>query len=364
VKKVKINRKIIIGILGSALMLSISIFVTAETGKSPVIESTGIPINCNLIIRTYSTVHEPSDLPWNRYGVVLNPGKPNEFDDKGVESPLIVKLPDNTYVMFYRGQSRIDEIGRVMRAVSKDGKDWTKTGVVMVPTELYEGDRIDPMAVIFEEGIYKMWYGGQNYGGCACYATSSDGINWTKYISNPVLRKTSGAWDNGGAGGQLSIIKVGSIYNMYYKGFGDKALGWTYYGLAESKDGMTWSKKGKSIVPQPELGETTFFKNLFAFYAANEFFLMHTMDENLNLYLKQSNDGKTWNNNGLIYRRGLTDGNFDAKWATSPCVILDGNVLKMWYEGGDYNGRVRTLYAEINWDTFFNTSTATRIVVP
>ncbi len=49
--------------------------------------------------------------------------------------------------------------------------------------------------VISEGALYKMWYtcGGLNYPADTllrsrqCYATSPDGINWTKYPGNPVL---------------------------------------------------------------------------------------------------------------------------------------------------------------------------------
>jgi len=287
---------------------------------------------------------------WKRSGIVLNLGWRGDFDDKNIESPLVVQQAAGNYVMFYRGQSYADKLGRVMRAVSSDGVNWKKTGVVMTPSTAYEGDKIDPMAVMNEDGVFKMWYGGTAYGGCANYATSEDGVNWTRYEGNPVLRKTSGSWDNEGAGGQHTVIKDGDKYLMYYKGFGKSAPGWTYYGLAESNDGINWLKKGKAVIPDTSLGETTFFKNLYAFKVGGTYAILHTMADYLSLYLVTSNDGKTWAHNGVAFQKGLTSGGLDVKWATSPCVIVDGNVIRMWYEGGDGNGRVRTLYAETSVD--------------
>ncbi len=150
----------------------------------------------------YVSLKDPNPVPWMLHGVVLDLGNHGNADDKSIESPLIVKISESAYVMWYRGQTYADKIGRVMGATSIDGINWTKTGVAMTPTEPYEEDKIDPMAVIYENGGYKMWYGAPAYGGCACYATSPDGINWTRARENPVLRKTSGAWDNEGAGGQ------------------------------------------------------------------------------------------------------------------------------------------------------------------
>jgi hypothetical protein len=336
----------------------------SETHQKPTSSNDDIGGPGQGIFTEYYSVESPQNIPWKRYGVVLDVGKPGEYDSQNVESPLIMKLKDGSYVMFYRGQTFKDKIGRIMRATSIDGINWNKTGVVMEPQYPYEGDKVDPMAVILENGVYKMWYGSSAYGGCTCYATSSDGIQWTKYQGNPVLRKTSGYWDNEGAGGQLTILKVGNIYRMYYKGYGSAKSGWTFYGLAESNDGTTWMKKEKVISPQPELSETTTFKNLYAFQASDSCYLMHTMANYLDLFLLQSDDCRTsWSKKGVIFRHGLTPGGWDIKWATSPCLIIDGAILKMWYEGGDPNGRVRTLYAEVNADLFFKVARNTSIVV-
>lgn len=322
----------------------------------PSYTSLGSPlISAQGSITAYSHVEEPPELPWTRYGIVVNLGKGGAYDDTSVESPIVIRQDDGTYVMWYRGQTSGDKTGRIMRAISSDGIRWTKTGVVMEPTEHYEGNKVDPMTVIYEDGVYKMWYGAGAYGGCASYATSSDGINWTKYSGNPVLKKTSGSWDNAGAGGQHSVIRVGNTYKMYYKGYGSEHPGWTFYGLAESSDGINWIKKGKVISPQPELGETTHFNNLFAFRAGDYYYLMHTMLDYHHLFLLSSDDGESWRKHGAIFRRGLTLGKWDIKWATSPWLILDDGVIKMWYEGGDSKGRVRTLYAEIEAVYFFKT---------
>jgi sucrose-6-phosphate hydrolase SacC (GH32 family) len=278
---------------------------------------------------------------------VLDLGNPGDYDDKSVESPTVVKLGDNSYVMWYRGQSWADKTGRVMRAVSKDGLAWTKMGMVMTPSADYEGDKIDPMTVMYEEGTYKMWYGAEAYGGCACYATSTDGITWNRYEGNPVLRKTSGAWDNEGAGGQHSVIKIGGKYEMYYKGYGSQAPGWTFYGRAESSDGIHWAKKGKILSPDPAIGDTTTFRNLCAFQVDNNYCIMFTMVEYLNLFLASSKDGNKWVKNGLVFAHGSAANSYDEKWSTSPSISVEGNTIRMWYEGGDPNGRVRTLYAEI-----------------
>jgi predicted GH43/DUF377 family glycosyl hydrolase len=302
--------------------------------------------------QAYTDVRAPAPLPWMLGGMVLDLGNPGDFDDKSVESPTVVKLADNSYEMWYRGQTYADKFGRIMRAVSRDGLEWTRTGVVMVPSEQDEGDKIDPMTVIYDNGVYKMWYGADIYGGCACYATSPDGIKWTRYRDNPVLRKTSGSWDNEGAGGQHTVLKDGAKYYMFYKGYGGQEPGWTFYGMAESNDGIHWAKKGKILSPDPAVGDTIIYRNLRAFKLDNNYCIMFTMVEYLNLFLSSSNNGTTWVKNGQVFAHGNQTSRYDEKWATSPSVLVDGDTIKMWYEGGDPNGRVRTMYAAIKKDQF------------
>jgi predicted GH43/DUF377 family glycosyl hydrolase len=336
--------------------LCLSLVVVSATGWNFPVAAMNKPQDSASKINLPGTVEAANsasarDSDWKRLGVVLDLGSRGSYDDKSIESPLILKLGEGSYVMFYRGQTYADKVGRIMRATSSDGITWTKTGVVMTPSESYEGNKIDPMAVMFDQDVYKMWYGSDTSGGCACYATSPDGINWTRSQDNPVLRKTHGSWDNEGAGGQNTVIKSGDMYYMYYKGYGKAAPGWTFYGLAASSDGVNWSKQGKVISPDPSMGETTFFKNLYAFKVGGYYCILHTMADYLSLFLCTSQDGKTWTKDGLLFSHGLAPGGYDIKWATSPCLIVDGNTVRMWYEGGDSSGRVRTLYAEIDKST-------------
>jgi hypothetical protein len=139
---------------------------------------------------------------------------------------------------------------------------------------------------------------------------------------------------------------------MYYKGYGKQYPGWTFYGMAESSDGITWLKKGKILGPDPDLGDTIIFRNLTAFKTDNSYCIMFTMVDYLDLFLASSNDGRNWVKNGLVFAHGCTPNGYDEKWSTSPSIIVEGNAIRMWYEGGDINGRVRTLYAAINKNQF------------
>src|SRR5260370_39560301 len=97
----------------------------------------------------------------------------------------------------------------------------------MVSSQAWENSEISPDSVLYENGVFKMWYhgGAQWIGGVYTarerigYATSPDGITWTKYSSNPILSLgASGTWDSGNVTGgprfNLSSMGLGSCYPM------------------------------------------------------------------------------------------------------------------------------------------------------
>jgi hypothetical protein len=73
-------------------------------------------------------------------------------------------------------------------------------------------------------------------------ATSVDGINWIKDLASPVIPKGSpGEWDHMGTWDPFVIYEDG-IYKMWYGGGISRTCDWGY---AESKDGISFEKKGQ-----------------------------------------------------------------------------------------------------------------------
>lgn len=74
------------------------------------------------------------------------------------------------------------------------------------------------------------------------HAISVDGINWIKDNANPVIHKgEKGSWDHMGAWDPFVIYEDG-IYKMWYGGGISQTCDWGY---AESKDGVNFTKKGQ-----------------------------------------------------------------------------------------------------------------------
>jgi hypothetical protein len=86
--------------------------------------------------------------------------------------------------------------------------------------------------VLYDGGIYKMWYGGHSAAGQDAskigYATSPDGLTWTKHPGNPVVSRATQDQD-------VCVVKVGETFYMYVE-VGDFTVD-----LLTSADGVTWT---------------------------------------------------------------------------------------------------------------------------
>ena len=82
----------------------------------------------------------------------------------------------------------------------------------------WENRSIFPEAVLQDSSLFHMWYLGLNssFIGRTGYATSPDGVNWTKYENNPVLNVgSSGAWDDVTVA-VGAVLFDGTTYEMWY----------------------------------------------------------------------------------------------------------------------------------------------------
>lgn len=166
----------------------------------------------------------------------------------------------SSFKMWYAGEDNgsysYENIGL---AVSLDGYTWTRqqSNPVLKRGGLGQWDQgsVTLPFVIYDESEYKMWYAGEQYSGGYCcsqisvgYATSTDGITWTKVGGGPVLKAgIYGSWDDNSVS-LPDVIKTSSGYLMLYRGVGEDGVGRT--GLAISTDGVQWTKKGMINLPR------------------------------------------------------------------------------------------------------------------
>jgi predicted GH43/DUF377 family glycosyl hydrolase len=182
---------------------------------------------------------------WTRYA--QNPvftASGSSWDRSYLSSSCVIR--DGSEFKMYYTASDNSGYYRIGLATSSDGLSWTRYGsspVINVgPTGSWDRYYAFYPCVIKDGSMYKMWYSG--YGGsyyAIGYATSSDGKSWTKYSGNPVL--TVGQYDqwDGYYAYMPCVIQDGSEYKMWYTGYSQ----YTYtgaIGLATSTDGISWSK--------------------------------------------------------------------------------------------------------------------------
>ncbi|MGD8440770.1 MAG: hypothetical protein PVG53_09555, partial [Holophagae bacterium] len=116
---------------------------------------------------------------------------PDTFDAGGV-GPQDVIVRDGVYQMWYAAMpnsgTQIDGVS-IGYAESDDGLSWTRRPEpVLEPRSGWESSRLNHPSVRFDGVRYQMWYTGANGSQAFIgYAVSSDGVEWTRYLGNPIL---------------------------------------------------------------------------------------------------------------------------------------------------------------------------------
>ena len=93
---------------------------------------------------------------------ILTPGPAGAFDERGVKDPVVAKLASGDYRLLYTG---VDASGveRVGYATSPDGVTWTKRGVVLNPSQTrYADDEtgVEPTSLIIDGSTLHVWLNG------------------------------------------------------------------------------------------------------------------------------------------------------------------------------------------------------------
>lgn len=316
-------------------------------------------------------------------------GSSGRGDDANLYGGNVFK-DGSTYKMYYYGYD--GAVGRIYYTYSSDGLTWTKNdntiespsdttgtnGRLPIGATAGTGDDagIAYSSVIKDGSTYKMWYGG--YDGAKYriyYATSSDGLTWTK--ANNAIPTTC---DSGSAcsygDGRLGlgtngkgddnnifapyVFKDGSTYKMYYTG--DDGTNRHIF-LATSSDGLTWTKVNNALPADSDSISTdgriptgtngtgddnylymgTVIKEggyYRAWYSGHDGTYWRS-------YYAISTDGLTWkkinntipaDSSTIAYNGQIPQGlaaSGDDDHTLLPRVIYENGIYKMWYAGED-----------------------------
>ncbi len=190
--------------------------------------------------------------------------------------------------------------------------------------------------IIYENGIYKMWYLCTYDAGRAniWYAESPDGINWQNKTTTPVLNTgAAGSWD-GNAVSPAAVIKDGNYYKLYYNGV-TQSFGRSYIGLATSTDGINWEKSTSPVFTGDSINEYYLITEA-VLKVNNTYYLYYTSAPEYDYYktvinLATSTDGINWTKyaGNPVMAPGFS---WEGTGVFYPSVIYDQNKFLMVYE--------------------------------
>jgi predicted GH43/DUF377 family glycosyl hydrolase len=187
---------------------------------------------------------------------VLALGPPGSCDGATISSNTVLKLGDRWYC-WYTGISQFPYLASVCLATSSDGIRWTKYPHNPVlsynPYVSTDAFMVATPQVLYEEGVFKMWYNSKGFGeGTRAgdyhigYAESLDGILWERSPTLPVLGPSGHGWDSQMAE-YPEVLALGAQYYLFYCGNGYGSIG--YAEGRSATRAVVATRRGKSAAP-------------------------------------------------------------------------------------------------------------------
>jgi len=188
-------------------------------------------------------------IHWSAPRIVLAPNPSSGWEDD-INRPVVVKRDDGFH-MWYTGQTwskqsspegRLDGHSAIGYATSSDGLDWTRQAAkpVLAAELLWEEVALMCPHVLWDakNEQWRMWYsGGAQYEPNAVgHAMSKDGLHWVKDSGNPIFRPDPRyEWEKQRVAG-IQVLHQDGWFYAFYIGYRD--IDHAQIGLARSRDGL------------------------------------------------------------------------------------------------------------------------------
>lgn len=301
---------------------------------------------------------------------VLSPTASLVPDGDNVGGPSIIKVA-STYVMYYTGSAEPGGPTVILMATSSDdGKVWTRAATPNTPVlegtpGAFDENGVGSPAVYYDPDPdattpFRMWYSGRGkVFGAIGYATSLDGITWTKFTGTmdpadpPVVVLDHGV---GGSGDSFSaadpsIIKDGLVWKMWYTGDDSNRKRINY---ATSVDGIVWQKGGTVLGPESANVTANYSEGAYApvvykvgttynmLFSGRKF--VSGDEYQTKILSSDSPDGINWSGGSPAINPSGNISNFDFSNLEAPTVFDEGvagsEQYKLYYVGNtlDANG--------------------------
>ena len=182
--------------------------------------------------------------------------------------------------------------GSFPRLLALDDDSWVRSGAnpLLAAVLPWEETAMQEPFVMLEDGVWKLWFtGGWTHPGMG-YATSPDGITWSKHAGNPVYGQGGSGYAN--TSDAHHIVKVGSTYWLFTSGGTTTSNPFTTYRIATSSDGIAWTTQVSSIsLPS---GKTLWGNRVVWLEGATWHMLQEAGPSRWEIYHYTSSDGLTW----------------------------------------------------------------------
>ena len=134
-------------------------------------------------------VESQDGIHWSEPEIVLGPNQATGWEDD-INRPGVVKH-GSVYHLWYTGFNPQGSV--IGYATSSDGRRWRRMSErpVLVAQKPWEKDCVMCPHLLWDEqmSLYRMWYsaGERNEPNAIGYATSRDGLHWSKHKANPIF---------------------------------------------------------------------------------------------------------------------------------------------------------------------------------
>jgi len=194
-------------------------------------------------------------IHWSEPVIVLGPNPETSWEEN-INRPVVVKR-DGLYHLWYTGQANGKSF--IGYATSPNGLNFVRQSKtpVLAPEQPWEKTSVMCPDVLWDPslGKYRMWYsGGDQYEPDAIgYATSGDGLHWTRHNPNPIFTPDrSIAWEQYKVTACQVVQHSGAFY-MFYIGFRD--IDHAQIGVAQSVNGISgWRRHPANPIIRAEPG--------------------------------------------------------------------------------------------------------------